>query len=71
MNKCPTCKGTKKIKDYHVNNHFTQSLKMTWHEIIDCPDCRWFDYFQNKGELFDYFQKKKKRLAMLRKGFKE
>ena len=43
MNKCPTCKGTKKIKDYHVNNHFKQSLKMTWHEIIDCPDCKWFE----------------------------
>jgi hypothetical protein len=43
MNKCPTCKGTKKIKDYHVNNHFKQSLKMAWHEIIDCPDCKWFE----------------------------
>ena len=38
--KCPTCKGKKIIKDYYVNNHFKQSLKMTWHQIIKCPDCK-------------------------------
>ena len=43
MQKCPTCNGKRKIKDYHVNNHFKQSLKMVWHEIIDCPDCKWFE----------------------------
>jgi uncharacterized protein YbaR (Trm112 family) len=39
---CPMCKGTNKIKDYHVNNHFKQSLKMTWHETIKCPYCKHF-----------------------------
>ena len=33
----------RKIKDYHVNNHFKQSLKMSWYEIMDCPDCKWFE----------------------------
>jgi hypothetical protein len=36
---CKMCNGTKKIKDYYVNNHFKQSLKMTWYEIIKCPYC--------------------------------